>query len=109
MTNLMLILPARAVGNQSLNFRSILKRTKGNTWRLLGGTFLCAVPPAIPVQLAFFYFLPLRAKGPALDPAALFADLAVFAGVTTPYLMLITMIFLGFLSFAYRHFFEPSD
>ena len=108
MINLMLVLPARAVGDKNLNFRSILKRTKGNTWRLIGGMFLCALPPAIPAQFALFHFLPFREKGQTIDPAAMMANLSVLLGVLTPYLMLVTMIFIGFLSYAYQHFFEKT-
>ncbi len=107
MFRLMLVLPARAIGNNDLNFRSILKHTKGNTWRLIGGLALCTIPPALPVQIITFSSMSgLHTPGQPFDPAKFMESTAIASGGMTAYGMLVSMIWLGFLSYAYRHFFE---
>ncbi|NOT71675.1 MAG: hypothetical protein HOP09_10465 [Hyphomicrobium sp.] len=106
MMHLMLVLPARAVGNNGLNFRTILRQVRANTWRMIGGIFLCSVPLAIPVQMAAFSVIKFPEKGQKIDPVEMMSNLTWLTGLTTPYFMLIAMIYIGFLSFAYRHFFD---
>ncbi|WP_441236867.1 hypothetical protein [Bradyrhizobium sp. 930_D9_N1_4] len=102
---LTLLLPARAVGNTRLTFKQAWNRTQGNVWRLLGGIFATTIPPILIIQIAFLlrFGLPHPAlqRGPELA-----AEMTAVNTVVAVYYLLILPIGVGFLSHAYRHFFE---
>ena len=108
-SRLMLALPARAVGDNNLNFRTILNRTKGNTWRVIGGLVACSFPAMLLVQVSILSFLefpkPGIPHGIPNDAQHVFGNLAIMFSVLTAYMLLVSMIYIGFLSYAYRHFF----
>ena len=94
----MLLLPAMAIGNDAVNRRAALSATQGNYWRLLAGLLMSTLPLFLATTLIGFA-LALPATGPAANAIWLF-DLIV------P--VLATLTGAGFLSLAYRHFFEPD-
>jgi hypothetical protein len=102
---LSLLLPARAVGNISLTFKQAWNRTRGNTWRMIWGIFFCTVPPLLLAQVGFFltvgFSLAARRSGEDLV-AQMTANSVVFV----IYYLLIVPIGIGFLSHAYRYFFQ---
>lgn len=104
-----LVLPARAIGDSALRLRDSWALTKGNTWRLIGGTLLSAIIPAIAVQLAITPFLvagmpDLRQPDAAAAMLAYVRSLALPSALISMAYMLISVIGIGFLSFAYLHF-----
>jgi hypothetical protein len=105
---LSVILPARAIGENGLNFRSIWKATRGNSWRLLFGHFICLLLPGLLLQLILWSFLMpnLPKFEQKFDMADWTSKLAVPTAIMTVLGTLAAMISIGFLSFAYRHFFE---
>ena len=48
---LVLVLPARAAGHNGVTFRKIWKRSRGNTWRIVGVNVLCALPFMVPLMI----------------------------------------------------------
>jgi hypothetical protein len=107
---LSLVLPARAAGDLALTFRESWIMTRGNTWRLLAGTFACWILPYIPLQ-----FLPPSFGEPNFDvlmKEMLTADVrpagivigAIGRQFTLIYQLLTVPISIGFLSYCYRHF-----
>jgi hypothetical protein len=104
---LSLLLPARAVGNTSLTFKQTWNRTHGNTWRMFWGTVACTMPPLLLAQIMYLLTIgfPNPAKFADEDFAAqMTANSTVFA----VYYLLILPIGIGFLSHAYRHFFQQD-
>lgn len=96
------LLPARAIDDDTLTFRETWRRTRGNTWRLFWGIFACSVLPVLPAYFAML--IVIGRFGP--DREDWFTHLIVFSALSTVLYILIFPIFIGFLSHAYRHFFE---
>ncbi len=107
---LSLVLPARAIGDTGLRLRDSWALTTGNTWRLIGGTILSAVIPAIVLNLAIMPFMfggmpEMDPKKPNLDLlSAWMQSLALPSALIAMGYMIVSMIGIGFLSYAYRHF-----
>lgn len=102
---LVLLLPARAVGDLNVTFKQIWNRTRGNVWRLFWGTLACAAPPFLILGIAMLILGgfpdPLKiARGEMID------EWVVSSVVLTSYSMLVIPISVGFLSFAYQHLFR---
>jgi hypothetical protein len=108
LSRLMLALPARAIGDNGLRFRSILERTKGNSWRIIGGMFFCSAPLMILAQLAVVSVVGMPRAPSGIGQGTGFENFAALFAAFTAYMMLVSMIYIGFLSFAYRHFFETK-
>jgi len=108
MLRLSMLLPACAIGDTALTVRAAWRRTRGNTWRLFWGLVVCTLPPSILIEIVTLVALPV----------ADFAPAATRSGLSLPVVMtLMSMIFfvayllivpigIGFLSQAYRHFFQ---
>jgi GYF domain 2 len=100
-----LLLPARAVGDLDLTFKETWKRTSGNTWRIFWGIVACAIPPValqLPVQIVSSSFLVLRhgtSDGNAI------VGVAAISGILFASNLLTLPIGIGFISYAYSHFF----
>jgi hypothetical protein len=102
---LLVLLPARAIGNADLTFRQAWNRTRGNFWRLLWGFLFTKLPPVLIVQVAFAALYGLPHPGDALEQGAV-TRMTIFSTVGSIYYLLIVPIGIGFLSHAYRHFFQ---
>ena len=106
---LSLIAPARAIGNFGLTFREVWHRTRGNTWRLFWGSVACTLPPALlleVVSLIVFGAMGYHvAPGQPLDTSIALA-VALMSTIFFVVYLLIVPIGIGFLSCAYRHFFQ---
>ena len=105
---LSLLLPARAVGNIALSFKQTWDRTRGNTWRLFWGMLATALPPMLIIILAEAGLAALGAFPNLNAPptAAMALPMAISGIVVTICYLLIVPIGIGFLSHAYRHFFQ---
>jgi hypothetical protein len=102
---LSLLLPARAVGDLSLTFKQTWRRTRGNTWRLYWGIVVTTMPPLLLPQIGFLTMI--GAPSPANFASEDFvAQMTAASAVFTVYYLLIVPIGIGFLSHAYRHFFQ---
>lgn len=102
---LIVLLPARAIGDVTLTFRETWQRTRGNAWRLFWGILACTVVPAIPMYIA--YFAIMSGIGPSAGfSVAVFARTMAGTTVISILSLLMMPIWFGFLSHAYRHFFE---
>ena len=102
---LSLLLPARAVGDLSLTFKQTWRRTRGNTWRLFWGIVVTTMPPLLLAQIGFL--TTIGAPSPANFASEDFvAQMTAASAVFTVYYLLIVPIGIGFLSHAYRHFFQ---
>jgi hypothetical protein len=108
MLRLILLLPARAVGDLSVTLRQTWHRTRGNIWRLFWGIMACTVPPMLIIEIPFWIFIGFPhpqsfANGtlpvPVLAISAIWAVFVLLA-------LLILPIWIGFLSLSYLHFFE---
>jgi hypothetical protein len=104
---LSLLLPARAVDNISLTFKEVWNRTRGNTWRLFWGVVACFAPPLLIVQLGVLILggFPNPAK---LANGEMVHQWVIDSVVITSYSMLVTPIWVGFLSYAYRFLVVPA-
>jgi membrane-anchored glycerophosphoryl diester phosphodiesterase (GDPDase) len=104
---LALLLPARAVNDLSVTFKQMWNRTQGNVWRLFWGLVACSAPPLLVAGIAFSILVgvpdPLRlASGEMID------QWVVNSVVSTSYYLLVTPIWIGFLSYAYQYFFRRA-
>ena len=98
-TRIFLTLPARALGDTTLRFRDVWKRTTGNMWRLSFAGFLSAflwIP--VGVIAALFQSDPQSRWDSTI--ANCFIDIIAIVTALT---------FITFLSLAYRHFYMPVD
>lgn len=93
---LFMVLPAKAVG-RDISFGESWAATRKNTWRLFWGYMICLLPLAI-VGAALGFWVMLA------QPSRM--ALAVVWTVLTLGWALYGMVGVGFLSLAYRHFFE---
>jgi hypothetical protein len=102
---LSLLLPARAVGDTRLTFRQAWERSRGNFWRLFWGIALTTIPPLLAIQIAFLLLSGFPVRGlPGSEDFV--AQMTATGIIFTIYYLLITPIGIGFLSHAYRHFFQ---
>jgi len=92
---LSLALPALAVGRAEISFGAAWAATKGNSWRLFWGYLFCILPWVVVVVAVEFLFL-------TGDRVLATLVLLAIGLVWIP----VGMISVGFLSLAYRHFFE---
>ena len=111
---LSLLLPARATDDLRLRIGDAWRRTRGNTWRLLWGIFFTTVPPLIVAQIALLAVVGFPNPANFANPDFA-ARMSAVSAVSISYYLLILPIGIGFLSHAYRHFFqmplttEPQD
>jgi hypothetical protein len=107
MLRLSLLFPARAAGDVALTFKETWDRTSGNAWRIFWGIAACTLPPTLLVQIAFLVLAGIP------DPTTFISGAfpvrwALIGAVSMIYYLLILPIGIGFLSQAYRHFFQPA-
>jgi hypothetical protein len=102
---LMLLLPARAIGNSSLSFSQAWNRTRGNIWRLFWGLWFTTVPPLLGIQIAFLIVVGFPRPSATINDDFVMRMSALSTIIMICYLLLLP-IGIGFLSLAYRHFFE---
>ncbi len=101
---LTLLLPAQAIGDTHLTFAQTWNRTRGNIWRLFWGVFATTVPPLLIVQIAFVVVMPPVLPGTAGENVAV--RMTAMSTVFAVFYLLVVPIGIGFLSHAYRHFFQ---
>lgn len=102
---LSLLLPARATGNRDLTLKQAWRRTSGNTWRLIWGFAITTLPPLLVAQTAFLTVIGI--PHPAnLAGGGFVLRMTIVSTVTAVYYLLVLPIGIGFLSHAYRHFFQ---
>jgi hypothetical protein len=102
---LTLLLPARAVGDTDLTFKQTWNRTRGNIWRMFWGIVVTTIPPLLIVQIGFLTLI--GAPNPENFAGDDFvAQMTAASTVTMIYYLLTLPIGIGFLSHAYRHFFQ---
>ena len=112
LARLLLVLPARATGDNGVTIRDTWMTTRGNTWRLALGLAATVVLPLflVRVLLAGMAGFPaadlLKLEVPAFKLFAERGAAANMAGVA--FYLLILPIGIGFLSHAYRHFFPRA-
>ena len=96
---LSIILPAKAVGSTDITIRKIWHASRGQTWRLALGSLLTYLPflPLVAVYYA------VSSAGPTQFDFAFFNALYYFVS------MILNIIFVGFISFAYRHLVEQDS
>lgn len=110
---LCLLLPVRAIARDGWPIREAWKRTKGNVWRLLWGAVFTTVPLLVIMKPMIDWLIDraILIKGSGTDLEEDLATDAMLAMTGSDVLMvlfnlLILPISIGFLSLAYRHFFE---
>jgi hypothetical protein len=102
---LSLLLPAQATGNRDLTLKQAWRQTSGNTWRLIWGIAFTTLPPLLVAQIAFVTVIGI--PNPAnLGGGDFVLRMTVLSTVTMVYYLLALPIGIGFLSHAYRHFFQ---
>jgi hypothetical protein len=107
MLRLSLLLPARAIGDLDLTFKQTWNRSRGNTWRMFWGIGACITPPLLLAQIVYLATIgfPIPTTFGSEDFAArMTANSMVFV----VYYLLILPIGIGFLSHAYRYFFQAG-
>ena len=91
-----MVLPAKAIG-RDISFGTAWAATRKNSWRLFGGYMLSLLPfAAIAGGVGYWLSVAQASRGTAT---------AVWTIVTLLW-ALFGMVGVGFLSLAYRHFFE---
>jgi hypothetical protein len=108
MLRLILLLPARAVGDVGVTFKEMWNRTRGNTWRIFWGLAACTLPPILVAEIGFvasFGFLGLRALASGEFVGFGVVASAMLFGI---FYLLILPIGIGFLSHSYGHFFKRT-
>ncbi len=98
----------RRIGDQGLTIKQAWHRTRGNTWRLIWGLLVTTMPPLIIAQIGFVMLMglpnPMR-----LASEDFVARMTVTSTVFSVYYLLIVPIGIGFLSHAYKHFFQAAQ
>jgi hypothetical protein len=102
---LTLLLPAQAIGNSALTVKQVWARTRGNIWRLFWGILATTTPPLLVAEFVFMV------GGGIPNPTMLAGEslatrMTVVSTVFAVFYLLILPIGIGFLSHAYRHFFQ---
>jgi hypothetical protein len=102
---LTLLLPAQAIGDSGLTFRQTWNRTRGNTWRLFWGIVVTTIPPLLIAQIVFV--LGIGPPNPYIGGGENFVvRMTAASTIFMIYYLLLVPIGIGFLSHAYRHFFQ---
>jgi hypothetical protein len=102
---LILLLPAQAIGNVDLTFKQTWNRTHGNIWRLFWGIVFTTTPLLLLAQIVFLLGFGFPRPGVAVGEEFV-AQMTAMSTIFTVYYLLIVPIGIGFLSHAYRHFFQ---
>ena len=106
MVRLSLLLPARAAGDIRTTFKEVWDRTRGNTWRIIVGLLLCAVPTYL-VQMFFFAVVGVpKLDDPDFQRLAL--PIAIVNGLGMAAMLFLLPIAVGFISQAYLFLFDPK-
>jgi hypothetical protein len=93
---LFLILPAKALERDDVTLGTVWEATKGNTWRMVWGYFFCLLPMGVIAGvIAFMMFSSDQSRT------------AIWTVMTLVW-VIFGMVSVGFLSLAYRHFFEQG-
>lgn len=102
-SRIVIALPARAVGS-GMRFREAVRATKGNSWRILAGSLLVAVPTVI-VNAVMNLLLDLQVRMPGgdLNWTGIISFVALTA-VALTLLVALSLVSIGFISRAYRFF-----
>jgi hypothetical protein len=95
---LSIILPAKALGSRDITIRKIWHASRGQTWRLAIGALLTYVP-SLPV-IALYYAATSRSQ--TQFDFAFFKALFYFTST------ILNLVFVGFITFAYRHLVEQD-
>lgn len=110
---LVLVLPARAIGDRQLSFIQALKLTRGHNIEMFWGSLLCTLPWLVALQVVAW--LSGAMPRPHLGPpgTAPIIDVyperfAAFNAVTVIAYALLILVWVGFLSYSYRHFCEAE-
>ena len=103
-----LLLPARAIGNFGLTFAETWHRTSGNTWRLFWGVTATTTPLLMVGSLISIVVtgVPGSASFANLGSSDFVLRITIASTITAMYYLLIVPVGIGFISHAYRHFFE---
>jgi hypothetical protein len=96
-----LLLPARALGLTQITVKDVLRRTRLSGWRLFWAPLFILLPVTIIYALMVIFLL----KSSALT----IADLADSSFFRVLMFVLFTPLYLSFLSFSFRYFFEGDD
>ena len=107
-SRIVIALPARAIG-QRMKFREALAVTRGNSWRILGGTLLIAVPSVV-LNAIMNLLLDFQVRMPSgdLNWLGIIGFLLAMA-LALATLVALTLVSTSFLSRAYRFFAERSS
>lgn len=110
---LVVLLPARAIGDVGLTFGQAWRRTRGNIWRMFWGLVACVLPPIILLEIVFAvimaaigmpkFGLAALPGGPVAVPILTLTIMNTLLFVLP---ILTAPIYVGFLSHSYRHFFQ---
>jgi hypothetical protein len=105
-TRISLLLPAKALDENDISIRTILHRTRGNTWRILFGTIICfAVIIPIFITVGFLSSLILKNSLQEEDLCVVFFTMTIMKTLMDfVMLLIISPIYLAFLSLSYRFF-----
>ena len=94
---LSLVLPPIALGRTDIGLGEAWRATRGNTWRLFWGPIVCLILIAVASMLLSWVVHSDR----TIATVVMTAEQLIF--------ILVGLIGVGFLSFAYQHFFEGGD
>lgn len=104
-----LILPATAVGNHTVTLGGAWRATRGNTLRLALVSIVATILPLmIPLVLAY-WLAPAATAAMDANTAPSAATFAVANTIWELFAIVFGMLFVTFLSLAYRHFFGPVE
>ncbi|UFX48354.1 hypothetical protein HAP47_0017530 [Bradyrhizobium sp. 41S5] len=110
---LCLLLPASAVGRGRWPIREAWERTRGNVWRLFWGLVFTTLPLHLAAKFTFGRLVgyPIFARNAGADLEENLAADLILTMIGSDVLvavvdLLILPISIGFLSYAYQHFFE---
>jgi hypothetical protein len=101
------LLPARAIGDDSLTLRQVWNRTRGNTWRIFWGLVACWTPPLLALEIVSLVFVGFP-NPQAITGGVHMTRWAASGMIFSCASLLVVPIWIGFLSHAYRLFFRPT-
>lgn len=100
---LSIALPARAIGER-MRFRDAITATRGNSWRIVGGTFLIFVPIGIVHAIMNLLLdFQVRMENGDLNWLSIVGFLVTMA-IALAALVALTLVSVGYISRAYRFF-----
>jgi len=102
-----LVLPARAIGQREPTLREAWACTRYNTWPLFCGGLATSLPLLLVTQL-FAPGIPVS-SGVKIDTASMTTSDIANAVANAVLYMLAVQVSVGFLSYAYRHFYQRTD